>query len=77
MRRCLWLPAFGIDGSRSPIGYGVMARLPMRRIQNVSVALYCAAILLRAFFFKVQSRGQDRERERVSCPTLFYRPMMA
>ena len=35
----------------------VMARPPMRRIQNVSVALCCAAVILRAFFVKVQRRA--------------------
>ncbi len=35
----------------------VMARPPTRRIQNVSVALCCAAVILRAFFVKVQRRA--------------------
>ena len=48
---------FGVGGSRSPAGCGVMAHPPTRRIQNVSVALCCAAVILRAFFVKVQRRA--------------------
>ena len=50
---------FGVGGSRSPAGCGVMARPPTRRIQNVSVALCCAAVILRAFFVKVQQIGRS------------------
>ena len=35
----------------------VMARPPTRRMQNVSVALCCAAVILRAFFVNVQGRA--------------------
>ena len=54
------LPTFGVGGSRSPAGCGVMAHPPMWCIQNVSVALYCAAVILRAFFVKVQRRAGGR-----------------
>ena len=50
---------FGVGGSRSPAGCGVMAHPPTRRIQNVSVALCCAAVILRAFFVKVQQIGRS------------------
>ena len=35
----------------------VMAHPPTRRIQNVSVALCCVAVILRAFFVKVQRQA--------------------
>ena len=38
----------------------VIAHPPTRRIQNVSVTLYCAAVILRAFFVKVQRRTGGR-----------------
>ena len=67
------LPTLGVDGSRSLIGYEVMAHPPTRNIQNVSVALYCAGGLPSGFLFQGAASGPQQREETgkgVSCFSL-------
>lgn len=57
------LPTLGVDGSRSLIGYEVMAHSPTRYIQNVSVALYCAGGLPTGFLFQGAASGPQQREE--------------